>query len=122
MARAFAVPPLASRIAASHDQLVVFEDLRCRYCSLWEHDVGRIYDKTDEARVLPLRRVDYRTTLPADLKDVAPITYWPTFVVMHCGHEFRRLTGYNGADQFWGLLDNAIRALKAASPCEGNTV
>jgi hypothetical protein len=100
--------------AAPPDELVVFEDLRCKYCTFWEHDVGRIYDKTDEAKTLPLRRVDYRAQRPADLQDVAAIIYWPTFVVMHCGREFDRITGYNGPDQFWGLLDAAIRRLKEA--------
>lgn len=94
------------------DQLVVFEDLRCRYCIIWEHDVGRIYEKTDEAKVLPLRRIDFHAARPPDLQRVAAISYWPTFIVMHCGREFRRITGYNGADQFWGLLDEAVRSLE----------
>ncbi|HEY9084856.1 MAG TPA: hypothetical protein VIN40_02805 [Candidatus Tyrphobacter sp.] len=101
------------------DQLVVFEDLHCVYCTLWEHDVGRIYEKTDEAKVLALRRVDYRAPRPDDLAAVAPITTWPTFVVIHCGREFRRITGYNSQYQFWGLLDNAIRALRTAPTCQG---
>jgi hypothetical protein len=106
------------------DELVVFEDLRCTYCIIWEHDVGKIYEKTDEAKVLPLRRIDFHAPRPQDLQDVAAISYWPTFIVMHCGREFRRITGYNDADQFWGLLDEAIRSLEQVektSPCPQGT-
>ncbi len=118
----FGLPAVAT--GTPRDELVVFEDLTCRYCTFWEHDVGRIYEKTDESKILPLRRVDYRAKPPADLQDVAPIVYWPTFVVVHCGREFDRITGYNGGDQFWGLLDAAIRRLKEvekSSSCSQGT-
>jgi len=102
---------------AAADQLVMFEQAGCPYCAAWNHDVGGIYAKTDEAQVLPLRRVDIHASRPADLRAIAGIHYTPTFVVMHCGHEAARLTGYTGDANFWGLLDREITTIKNEPPC-----
>lgn len=69
------------------------------------------YAKTDEGHKLALRRVDIAGTRPEDLRDVTKIVATPTFVIMHCGREFRRITGYIGQDQFWGLMDIDLKAL-----------
>jgi thioredoxin-related protein len=93
------------------DQLVMFEEKSCSYCVVWDRQVGTIYAKTDEAHKLPLRRVELNAPRPADLRSLKRVSVAPTFVVMHCGKEFRRITGYIGEDQFWGLLDAALRDL-----------
>lgn len=99
------------------DQLVMFEQQACPFCADWNRHVGRIYAKTDEAKVLPLRRVDIDVARPADLASVRGIVFTPTFVVTHCGREIRRITGYISDEQFWGLLDEAVKALKAELAC-----
>jgi thioredoxin-related protein len=99
------------------DQLVMFEQAGCPYCAAWNHDVGGIYAKTDEAQIVPLRRVDIHADRPADLRTIGEIHFTPTFVVMHCGHETARLVGYSGQDNFWGLLDRDLADLKGAAPC-----
>ena len=108
---------LSTAPASAGDQLVMFEQAGCPFCAAWNHDVGGIYAKTDEARVLPLRRVDIHADRPADLRAIGDVHFTPTFVVMHCGHETARLIGYSGDNNFWGLLDRDITALKAAAPC-----
>ena len=112
----FALGLLAMAPAVAADQLVMFEQAGCPYCAAWNRDVGGIYAKTDEAHVLPLRRVDIHAERPADLRTVGEIHFTPTFVVMHCGRETARLVGYSGQDNFWGLLDHDIADLKG-SPC-----
>ena len=89
----------------------MFERKGCPYCAAWNREIGGIYAKTEEGRKLPLRRVDIADPRPEDLRSVTSIVATPTFVVMHCGKEFRRITGYIGQDQFWGLMDIDLKAL-----------
>ncbi|GAC1418552.1 MAG: hypothetical protein NVSMB64_28210 [Candidatus Velthaea sp.] len=79
--------------------------------------MGHVYPKTDEAKMLPLRRVDIHAPRPAELRNVGGTRFTPTFVVIHCGREFARITGYLGEEQFWGLLDQSVKALKDAPVC-----
>ena len=82
----------------------MFEAADCPWCARWHEEIGILYDKTDEARELPLRRVDIHDPRPADLKHVEGIVYTPTFVLMDGGREVGRINGYPGEDSFWGLL------------------
>lgn len=93
------------------DQLVMFERKGCPYCAAWNRDVGVTYAKTDEGHKLPLRRVDIAGPRPKDLRSIPKIVATPTFVILHCGKEFRRITGYIGQDQFWGLMAIDLKAL-----------
>jgi thioredoxin-related protein len=102
---------------ARADQLVMFRQVGCPYCARWDREVGVTYAKTDEAKLLPLREVDIHAPRPADLASIEGIHYTPTFVVMHCGHEIARITGYLGEDQFWGLLDEAVNEIKEQPKC-----
>ena len=79
--------------------------------------MGRVYSKTDEAAILPLRRVDLHAVRPADLRAIGGVRFTPTFVIMHCGKEVARITGYLGDEQFWGLLDASIRTVKESPTC-----
>lgn len=111
----------SSRQIGRADQLVMFEQQGCPYCAAWNQDVGPVYPKTDEAKVLPLRRVDIHAARPKDLLAISGVVYTPTFVVLHCGREAARITGYPGEDQFWGLLDAALKTVRAGAqstpPC-----
>ena len=95
----------------SNSQLVMFEQEGCPFCAAWNHEVGTVYPKTDEAKQLPLRRVDIHAARPADLRSVGGIIYTPTFVVLHCGNEVQRIVGYAGTEQFWEMLDIAIQKI-----------
>lgn len=105
---------------APRDQLVMFVQKGCPYCAQWDREVGGIYAKTDEGRKLPLRRVDIADPRPADLRSLNEVVATPTFVLMHCGSEFRRITGYIGQDQFFGLLDIDLKALAQEKPSDKN--
>jgi thioredoxin-related protein len=102
---------------APADQLVMFREVGCPYCAQWDHDIGKVYVKTDEGKVLPLREVNLLGARPSDLVAIKDVKYTPTFIVMHCGREIARITGYLGPDQFWGLLDHDVADLKNAPAC-----
>lgn len=89
---------------AAAAELVVFSQKGCVYCAAWERDIGRIFERTDEARRVGLRRVDMDAPRPPDLAGLTDIRVSPTFVVVDEGREIGRVLGYRDQDQFWGLL------------------
>ncbi|MBW7850173.1 MAG: thioredoxin [Rhodospirillales bacterium] len=97
---------------AGEAALVVFEKPGCGWCEAWERDVGRVYDRTDEGRLLPLRRVDLGQPLPEEYRSLKAIAFTPTFVVTRCGAEAGRITGYPGEAHFYALLNEIIVELK----------
>ena len=98
---------------ASASELVMFERDGCPWCQRWNKDIGTIYDQTQEARRLPLRRVNLdRQQAGVTLKE--PVRYTPTFVVVDGGAEVGRITGYISDDSFWGLLGALIGKLSPA--------
>lgn len=107
--------PMTSNAA----ELVMFERGGCVWCERWHRDVGASYGKTDEAKVLPLRRVniDARATYHVEL--ASPVRYTPTFVVVDDGREIGRIIGYISDDAFWGLLGTYVARI-ATPPRQGN--
>ena len=85
-------------------ELVMFERAGCVWCQRWDREIAPIYGKTDEAKVLPLRRVDIDRDKPTDITLASPVIYTPTFVVIDKGHEIGRISGYTNDMSFWGLL------------------
>lgn len=96
-------------------ELIMFEQAGCVYCQRWERDVGALYERTDEARALPLRRVDIQSQKMSGIALTSPVRFTPTFVVADNGREIGRITGYSNDSAFWGLLD-ALAAKLQPSP------
>lgn len=89
-------------------ELVMFESAICEWCDAWNEEVGEIYDRTAEGKLAPLRRVPLHDSRPADLADLAPVRFTPTFVLVEDGAELGRIVGYPGESHFWGLLNEII--------------
>ncbi len=87
--------------AVSGVRLVMVEETGCRFCRKWDAEIAPGYTRSAEGRFAPLKRV--RRGAP-ELKGLAPIVFTPTFVVMRSGEEVGRITGYPGADYFYGEL------------------
>jgi thioredoxin-related protein len=104
---------LAGAVAQA-SELVMFEQGGCVYCARWNRDVAPVYDKTAEAKVLPLRRVDIGQQSTAGITLASPVRYTPTFVVVDNGKEIGRITGYISDDSFWGLLGQLAAKLEAS--------
>ncbi len=103
--------PVAQALGA---ELVMFEALGCGWCEAWNADVGAVYDRTEEGRIAPLRRVDIHARRPADLVSLTDIIYTPTFVLLEGGVEVGRILGYPGEGHFWGLLGELLARLPRA--------
>lgn len=97
-------------LSAVHAQeLIMVEEDGCIWCERWNRDVGTIYSKTPEGQRAPLRRIDIREPLPADLEFDRPAFYTPTFVLVRDGKELARIEGYPGEAFFWGLLGKMLK-------------
>ena len=100
-----------SSVAAA--ELIMVEEAGCPWCRQWNQEVGVIYDKTEEGRAAPLRRIDIHKAVPAGLRFASPPVYTPTFILVDRGEEVGRIEGYPGEDFFWGLLQNLLEKLPA---------
>ena len=93
-------------------ELLIFERDGCVWCQRWHRDVGASYGKTDEAKVLPLRRVNMDLPATFRVRLVSPVRYTPTFVVVDDGREIGRITGYINDEAFWGLLSTFVTRIE----------
>lgn len=94
---------LGSWTGVAAAELLMVEQPGCSWCRRWHDEIGPGYAKTAEGKVAPLRRADLRA-LPPDISFKAAVTATPTFVLVHDGMEIGRLTGYPGAEFFYGML------------------
>ena len=111
---ALAIAP-AAILPAQAAELVVFERAGCAWCVRWNAEVGAVYDKTAEGRQAPARRVDLGRGVPADLAQVKPVVYTPTFVLVEDGKEIGRIEGYSDDAFFYAYLGGLLGKLKPAA-------
>ena len=107
--------------AASAAELVMFEQAGCVWCAVFDREVGTVYDKTDEGRRAPLRRLNIDRPLPPDLGFIQGERLTPLFVLVDKGREIGRIRGYPGDDNFWGLLGALIRKLDSPGTPDGHS-
>jgi len=107
-----AVLPLPGMAA----ELVYVFSPGCPYCRLWDKEIAPIYEKTDEGKRAPIRKIDLRDPELAGVRLERPVHYTPTFVLMQDGVELGRIEGYPGEDFFWGRLARLLEKLPAPTP------
>jgi len=101
VAAALGLSPRAVAAADAGVLLIMVEEKGCRYCIKWDADVGSGYQKSDEGRFAPLKRVKRGA---AAIRSFNPVVYTPTFIVVRSGEEIGRITGYPGRAYFWSEL------------------
>jgi thioredoxin-related protein len=106
------VVALLAGSAASAAELVMFSRVGCPYCAQFDREIAPIYEKTDEGKVAPLRRVDIHAPIPPDLGSITVERITPVFVLVDKGREIGRIRGYPGDENFWGLLAGLIGDLQ----------
>lgn len=105
--------------ASEAAELVMFTRDGCPWCARFEREIGPVYERTDEGRQAPLRRVGLEPGGVAwpGLKE--RVFAAPTFVLIEDGREIGRITGYLGDDAFWGLLGKMLAGLASADHKDG---
>ena len=96
-------------------ELVYFGSSACSVCETWDQDVGVIYAKTEESKILPLRHQDVHDPKPDDIAFIKGVIYTPTFVAIENGREVGRIVGYMGDFFFWEQVDGLIKKLPSAA-------
>ncbi|WP_342778644.1 thioredoxin fold domain-containing protein [Phreatobacter stygius] len=90
----------------------MFERSGCPWCLRWDREVAPNYGRTDEGKLVPLRRVNLDHGQPRDIALTLPVRFTPTFVLVDQGREIGRITGYMDEGMFWGLFTRMIRDLQ----------
>lgn len=114
LAAALVAAQLCMAGAARAAELLMFERDGCVWCARWNRDIAPIYDRTDEAKVLPLRRINIDRDRATGVVLESPVRFTPTFVVVEDGREVKRIVGYRDDNAFWGLLGAIAARLRAA--------
>jgi thioredoxin-related protein len=110
------IAALFAPAAAKAAELVMFERDGCVWCARWDRDVAPVYDKTSEAKLLPLRRINIDHARVDGVTLESPVRFTPTFVVSDKGREIGRITGYINDDAFWGLLGVLAAKITPTNP------
>lgn len=103
---------------ATAAELVMFDSANCSWCRHWDRDVGVGYHNSEEGQRAPLRRVDIGQAAASGIRLARTVTATPTFVLVEDGDEVGRITGYPGAEFFWGQLGGMLAQLRPAEPSE----
>lgn len=100
--------------AARAAELVVFEQAGCPWCERFERDIAPAYEKSEEGRRAPLRRIDIGKPIPPDIAFIQVERLTPLFVLVDKGREIGRIRGYPGEESFWMQLSVLFQKLDAA--------
>ncbi|UFS77296.1 thioredoxin fold domain-containing protein [Tardiphaga sp. 37S4] len=106
---------LSPRIADA-SELLMFERDGCVWCARWNREIAPVYDKTDEAKLLPLRRIDMDRDKSPGVALASPVRFTPTFLIVDNGREIGRITGYMNDESFWSLLGKYAARLSNSQP------
>ncbi|MGM4917409.1 thioredoxin fold domain-containing protein [Tardiphaga sp. 813_E8_N1_3] len=101
---------------ADASELLMFERDGCVWCARWNREIAPVYDKTDEAKLLPLRRIDMDRDKSPGVALASPVRFTPTFLIVDNGREIGRITGYMNDESFWSLLGKYAARLTTSQP------
>ena len=89
-------------------KLIMFEELGCEYCDLWNEEIGVTYSKTPEGKFAPLTRVFKGEPGVGHIKDFALSTHRHLLSCRVRNKEIGRILGYPGEDFFWVYLGEIL--------------
>lgn len=108
----FAAALLAGAAGPAHagggSALIMITSSTCPWCDAWEEEVGVSYDRTEEAKIYPLRRIDVFNTMPPEFDGVEGSSFTPTFIFVRDGREVGRIVGYPGDELFWWRVSEFV--------------
>lgn len=95
----------AGTYAGGQLRLIMFDEIGCPYCRLWEAQVGQYYPNTPIGRRVPLVKSEISS---GEFSFIKGVVYTPTFVLLRGDKELGRITGYPGEEFFWAYLQSMV--------------
>ena len=83
-------------------------DKNCLYCIVWEKQIGKIYPKTEIAKIFPLHRIEVKKFTHYKKYNLKKTNITPTFIFIKNDNEEGRIEGYTNPEMFWWQVDEII--------------
>jgi len=94
-------------------ELLMVESDDCPFCQRFHAEIGKVYPKTAEGKIAPLRTWFLGTPFPENYSLSDTVDFTPTFILLDDNNnEIDRLVGYQGDEFFWFLLSKIIKKLE----------
>ncbi len=109
---AFAALWMLMAAAHAETQLLYIFASDCGACNKFQREVGDIYPKTQESRVLPMAKIELAQwragTSQLNQCDTKEVFGTPTFILLEDCVETDRITGYANDELFWLALTRMV--------------
>ncbi len=89
-------------------ELVVFESPRCDYCPLIRSNILPAYQRSSNAKDVPMRFVNLDAVDTNAMGLSTPLRIMPTIVLMNDGAEVDRISGYVAPQMFFHAFSRMI--------------
>ena len=99
---------LSLKSSFADNKLLMITADYCVYCQIWENEIGKIYPKTDIAKIFPLERIELDENSIRNDLDSNETKITPTFVFFKEKEEIGRIIGYSSAEMFWWQVDEIL--------------
>lgn len=99
-------------LPASGLELVVVETANCVYCAVFRRDVAPHYERSERARSVPMRFVDFGDIEAQGLTLREPVTSVPTVLIMQSRAEAGRIAGYVGPENFFHSINYLLSTIR----------
>ena len=104
----FILSTISSVNAKEKSLMLMITDKSCLYCIVWEKQIGKIYPKTEIAKILPLYRIEVKKFTNYKKYNLKKTNITPTFIFIKNDNEEGRIEGYTNPEMFWWQVDEII--------------
>ena len=94
--------------AKENSLMLMITDKSCLYCIVWEKQIGKIYPKTEIAKIFPLHRIEVKNFTNYKKYNLKKTNITPTFIFIKNAIEEGRIQGYTNQEMFWWQVDEII--------------
>ena len=104
----FILSTISSVNAKEKSLMLMITDKSCLYCIVWEKQIGKIYPKTEIAKIFPLHRIEVKKFTNYKKYNLKKTNITPTFIFIKNDYEEGRIEGYTNPEMFWWQVDEII--------------
>ena len=82
----FILSTISSVNAKEKSLMLMITDKSCLYCIVWEKQIGKIYPKTEIAKIFPLHRIEVKEFTNYKKYNLKKTNITPTFIFIKNGN------------------------------------